>query len=96
MSDSRRRSLALGGGLVGLGAGCLLDYVIFIFEKAHPMQQVFNNGNISSIYPNMAVTTLIVLVASLVAGFGLSVFGVALLNARDVASETSSSGPPPG
>ena len=60
------------------------------------MQQAFNNGNISSICPNMAVTPPTVLVASLIAGFGLSVFGVALLNAREVASETSSSGPAPG
>lgn len=83
LTDSQRLMLCWGGALLGLGTGTVLAFAIYIFEKAHPLPDVINGqGYDIKIYPNMALTILLVFAGSLAAGFGLAALGAALINTR--------------
>jgi hypothetical protein len=82
LTYGQRIMLGWGGTLLGLGTGIALAFAIYIFEKAHPLEVINSQGSSTSVYPNMALTVLLVLVGSLAAAFGLAALVAALISTR--------------
>jgi hypothetical protein len=60
--------------LLGLGTGIFLTFAIYLFEQAHPLQDIS--------YPSILLTALVALVGSLAATFGLAAFAAAVMTSR--------------
>lgn len=76
MSSKDKRRAAVGGGLLaGVGLGSLLAWLLYIYEIAHrTVPTGYGPG-----YPNMALTTFVLLVFSGALGVGLGLVASALI-----------------
>jgi hypothetical protein len=85
LGTNMQRNVVASGVIAGLGLGCALAWAINIFEIGNPRSglTIYSNtpadAPLHSLYPSMALTVFVVLLACCVFGLGLGLMAAALL-----------------
>jgi hypothetical protein len=78
----QRAALYWGAAMAGPGLGTCLNWAIHIYQAGNARPVLTSDGAEGSLYPNTALTVLIVFAASLALTFGLAAIGAAVAGVR--------------